>query len=297
MLTRPMLAEDADESRVRFPVIAQPKIDGVRGCNLDGTLTTRRLKPHGNRHTLVRFSQPCYQGYDGEFATTARTHPDLCRLTTSAIGTHAGEPPMMWHVFDLINDDTISLTYAERYDALQAKVFMECPVDVEIVPSVLIHTPEALLDWDSQWLEMGYEGTILRDPDGKYKQGRSTVREGGLLRIKRFIEEDAIVLELVEGEENGNEAQVNELGRTFRSSHAAGKTPNGMLGAMICRDVKTGKRMTVGAGAMPHRDREMYFGQPELLIGQTIKYKHFPRGVKNLPRFPTFVALRLVGDI
>jgi len=294
---KPMLAEDADESRIQFPVLAQPKIDGVRGLNLDGTLTTRRLKPHGNRFTTARFSMPEYIGYDGEFAAADKTHPDLCRLTTSAIGTHAGEPAMTWHMFDLINDDTVTRPYAERYEALVTKVFMECPADVEIVPSVLVHTMDELLCHDSRWLELGYEGTILRDPNGKYKQGRSTVREGGLLRIKRFVEEDAVVLELVEGEENGNEAQVNELGRTFRSSHAAGKTPNGMLGAMICRDVKTGREITVGAGAMPHSDRIAYMEGADELIGRTIKYKHFPKGVKDKPRFPTFVALRLVGDV
>ena len=40
---KPQLAEDAILDAVRFPCIAQPKIDGVRALNLNGTLTGRRF--------------------------------------------------------------------------------------------------------------------------------------------------------------------------------------------------------------------------------------------------------------
>ena len=46
---KPMLAEDFDESKLIFPLIAQPKIDGVRGLNMLGTLTGRSLKTHKKR--------------------------------------------------------------------------------------------------------------------------------------------------------------------------------------------------------------------------------------------------------
>ena len=45
MSLKPQLAEDAILDQVRFPCIVQPKIDGVRALNLNGTLTGRSLDP------------------------------------------------------------------------------------------------------------------------------------------------------------------------------------------------------------------------------------------------------------
>ncbi len=101
-MIKPMLAEDYVESKLKFPLIAQPKIDGVRGLNLEGQLTGRSLKAHKNLYTTAFFSQKPFKGLDGELAAQAETHPDLCRLTTSAVGTIDGEPFTLWHCFDLI---------------------------------------------------------------------------------------------------------------------------------------------------------------------------------------------------
>ena len=35
---------------------------------------------------------------------------------------------------------------------------------------------------------------------------------------------------------------------------------------------------------------------PEELVGHTIKFKTFPKGIKNKPRFPTFVSIRADSD-
>lgn len=130
-----------------------------------------------------------------------------------------------------------------------------------------------------------------------YKEGRSTVIEGGFLRIKDFAIEEAVVTGVVGGESNNNEKTINELGRGTRSSHKASKVPNGLVGALICRDVKTGNVFKVAAGKMDHDTRKLYFDRPELILQQTIKYKHFPKGVKDKPRFPTFECIRIPSDI
>lgn len=117
------------------------------------------------------------------------------------------------------------------------------------------------------------------------------------LRIKRFVEEEAVVREVVQGNHNGNEAKTNELGRTERSSAQANLIPNGRVGALICEDLKTGNEITVAPGRMTHEERRCYFEEPQLLIGRTIKYKHFMVGRKDKPRFPTFQCIRADSDI
>jgi DNA ligase-1 len=313
-MIKPMLASDADLSKLKYPVIIQPKIDGARALNLDGNLTGRSLKPHRNKHVAQVFSKPQFLGLDGEMMVGRPTDSDLCRNTTSALSSIKGEPSVTWAVFDYLIPGVIGLRYEDRLKALHD--FLQSPAGhaigrfVYLVESKLVFGLQELLDQESQWLDEGYEGLIVRDPNGLHKQGRSTVKEGGLLRVKRFIEVNATVLELIEGQTNGNEAKLNELGLTERSSHQANMAPNGMLGKMICRldeDVldpgnpstvlfPKGMIITVSPGNMPHSERLRYWLHPGELVLQQVKVKMFPKGVKDKPRFPTFVALRMESD-
>lgn len=298
---KPMLASNYDESKLKFPLGAQVKIDGVRGLTTEGKLTGRSLKAFKNKYTNQFFNQPEYMRLDGEFAAEDERHPALCRLTTSALNSIEGQPFLLWHVFDYLTENTVKRKYIDRYAMMVDYVFeMQSKGlcgHLRVVPMQVCHDLEQLLVADARNLDQGYEGTIIRDLGGLHKEGRSTVREGGLLRIKRFTEEEAVVLEIVEGRVNKNEEQTNELGRTFRTSHQENQVPNGQVGSLICTDIKTQKRITVSAGAMPHSLRIHYFNNPALLLGQTIKYKFFPHGEKDLPRFPTFQSLRAEEDM
>lgn len=308
---KPMLAEDFIESKLVFPLIAQPKIDGVRALNIDGQFKGRSLKPFGNRYTTEFYSKPYLAGLDGELAAAHECDPALCRKTTSAVTTHEGQPFTLWWLFDYVCDFTLGMPYEERYAALCEKIVMLEQLEgsnyvaqhLRRVPYHVCDDLKSLLALEDMWLEMGYEGTIIRNPNGRHKQGRSTVREGGLLRIKRFIDAEAEVYELEEGETNLNEATINLLGKTERSSHQENKVPNGMLGNMQCKVLKdvvymgkvimqAGMKITVSPGNMDHKMRKHYWDHPEELVGKIITYKFFPKGIKDKPRFPTFKNVR-----
>lgn len=306
--TKAMLASDWEESKVRFPCIVQPKIDGVRGIHLDPGvgLTGRSGKAHANQYTSAIFSNSIYLGFDGELIAGAKTDPDLCRLTTSACNTIGGRPSVTWIVFDYITPETIDLPYAQRlgrahhrvgYLNESAKLHGYQSPCLELIQSLVCANLEQLLELDAQFLDQGYEGTIIRDMDGKYKQGRSTVREMGLLRIKRFSDAEAIVVSIEEGQRNDNEATRDVHGYTERSTHQENMVPNGMVGALICKNLNDGETIKVSAGCMSHEERVSYFLNPEKLIGKVVKYKHFAHGQKDKPRFPTFQCLRAESDL
>lgn len=316
---KPMLASDWDESKIVVPCIAQPKIDGVRGLNMTGRLTGRSLKPHANLYATEFFSHPALIGFDGEFAVAEDTHPELCRLTSSALNSIKGEPQLVWHLFDYITPVTAGLAYDRRYNLLDHRLgelskdpaFAHLMPHLDIVPMEWCDTLEDLLACDSRWLDEGYEGTIVRSPNKPHKQGRSTVREGGLLRIKRFIDAEAKVIGIVEGQTNGNEKTINELGNSTRSTHQENMTPNGQVGSMTCEmlqdvfdpQIKTkrllekGQIITVAPGKMPVGLRKHYFENPHELLEQAIKFKLFPKGGKDKPRFPTFQSIRAASDM
>ena len=302
-MIKPMLAEDYVESKIIFPVGLQPKIDGVRSLNLEGRLTGRSLKGHRNIYLTNRFSHPAFLGLDGEMASLDECDPALCRITTGNLNRIQGETWINWHCFDYITPETRYLKYKDRYEKLGHRLthiqinYPELHAHLKIVPMFIAKNIEQVNAQDAQWLEMGYEGSILRGLDELHKEGRSTVLEGGLLRIKRFTEEDAKVIGIIEGNANGNEALTNPLGRTERSSSKTGMTSNGMIGSLICIDVKTGQEITVSAGSLTHDQRKFYFENPHLILGEIIKYKCFPKGVLNKPRFPTFHSFRAKSDL
>ncbi len=313
---KPMLASDYIESKLKFPVIIEPKIDGVRGLNMTGTMTGRSLKKHANKHVTEYFSHSLLAGFDGEMAAEHECHPDLCRLTTSALNTIQGTPWILWHVFDYVTPETVDLPYAERLIAMTKRVaeLSMTPASAELathlrcIKAVLCRDLEQLNRQEEEWLSMGYEGVIIRDPNGKHKQGRSTPTEGGLLRIKRFVDFEIRVERVIEGETNTNEAQINELGLQFRSTHQDNMVPNGLVGAIegtIIKDVfgingellfSAGQLVRVGAGRMTKAEREKYMRHPELIVGKIAKCKMFPKGIKDKMRFPNFQCLRSEAD-
>lgn len=300
MAFKPFLATDAVEDKIKFPCGILPKIDGVRGLNPDGQIVGRSLKRFKNRHTCAIFSGAEYAGYDGELAAGLETDPDLCRKTSSATGTIEGEPILKWHIFDLCAESVAHLGYQQRHKMLSDYITQQHLegnlLDLKVVPMIVVKDLSELLYHENVWLDMGYEGIIIRDLEKPYKHGRGTVREGGYLRIKRFIQEDALVLDIIEGETNLNEATTNELGYTTRSSHQDNKVPNGMVGVLICKDVKTGNEIKVSPGKLTEEQKIYFFQNPDQIKGRVISYKHFPHGVKDKPRFANFMHFRDEAD-
>lgn len=310
-----MLASDWSETKLQFPLIAQPKIDGVRSLNMYGALTGRSLKQHRNKYVTGLFSHSALLGLDGEMAAQDERHPDLCRITSSALSRAEGEPFILWHLFDYVTVDTKGWAYRDRLAALRervheiGKIAPQFSVHLRVIPSVNCDSLSELNHWEDVWLSGGYEGVIVRGPMKQHKQGRSTVSEGGLLRIKRFVDFEFQATEIIEGEENLNEAQVNELGLTFRSSHQENKLANGMIGAMLGRcidDVKAldgtvlfakGEVIKVGAGCLSHDQRKYYFSHQDEFKKLVCKGKFFPKGIKDKPRFPTWQSFRTSEDM
>lgn len=310
---KPQLADDWVPAKLVFPLIGQPKVDGVRALNLTGKLTGRSLKPFKNKYLTSQFSHSALVGCDGEMAAELQTHPDLCRLTSSATGTILGQPYVLWWLFDYVTPETRHKPYVHRLAALH--VFLdEIKRDhtglwphLRIMPSKVLNNLQELEDYDTENLLAGYEGTILRDPQAPYKEGRSG-KKPILWRIKRFVDFEFKVHTIIEGNENGNEAQTNELGHTFRSSHQENMVANGMVGAMlgtVLADVfdgdtllfAAGSEVRVGAGCLSHDQRKHYFNNQDEFKALVHKAKFFPKGIKDKPRFPTWQSFRNVEDM
>ncbi len=297
MATQCHKACDADLKKVKLPVWGMPKLDGVRQANFTGQAVGRSMEPLKNIYTAEKYSAPEYLGVDGELVAGDITSDSLCRDTTSAVMTVKGESVTQWWAFDYLTEATTSLTYEERYAALLAHIAAENPADLYAIPYVVLNSVEEIEEFYQKCIDRGYEGVILRDPKGKHKDGRCTAKEGAYLRLKPTSDKEAKVLRIVEAMENTNEAELDALGHTKRSTAAAGLVPKGMVGMLECEDLGTGKEINVGPGKMTHKERQEFFENPELLVGKFIKYRSMDHGVKDAPRHARYMSIRDERDM
>jgi DNA ligase-1 len=295
MTFKPMLAGKFDAEKLRFPALASPKLDGVRATVRDGQMRSRSLKPLGNVFTQQLYSMPMFSGLDGELILGDPTAKDVYRKTNQAIATNTGTPKLTWFVFDSWLHPG---TFAERLRHISAvwNADNEDAVFHRIVPlkHVVLNDAEDLARFEAMCVDCGYEGIMLRDPEGQYKYGRSSTNEGGLLKVKRFEDAEAIVVGVEEEMHNGNEAETNELGRTKRSSAKAGKVGKGTMGALVVRGVGgafDGVEFNIGTG-FDAADRAR-----EWPIGEMVKFKYFAVGVKDKPRHPVYLGSRMAKDV
>ena len=315
MTIKPQLAEDAILDQVKFPCIVQPKIDGVRALNLTGTLTGRSLKPFEGYGITNRFSQEHHRGLDGEMTLGDKPNctQRLCSLTTGAMGRFKDVdemPDLHWWVFDYISSTSILKPYEYRYAALERRVERTADPRIHLVPTHTVTCPQELDTLVSQLFAQGYEGAIIRNPYAPYKPGRATKKGQELWRVKPWADAEILVTGITEGEANTNEAKKNALGRTERSSAKAGMVPNGQIGSIqgvLTADFhdpvsgvllfEKGAEITVGSGEMTVAEAEHYFRNPREIIGHIVKFKHMTHGVKDKPRFPTYISHRLSQDL
>ena len=288
---KPMLAATLKPGdKVNFPVLLSPKLDGVRCLIIKGRAMSRSLKEIPNKYVQDVLGTNELDGLDGELIVGSPTAPDAYRKTVSAVMSEDGEPAFKFHVFDNylhVGDFQARLRSAFHMGS-KYKSF------IAPVPHSLCVEDVDLLNYEEDYVVEGYEGVMLRDPAGAYKFGRSTMREGGLLKLKRFVDAEAVIVGREERMENLNPRQMDELGRNRRSSHKAGKRGMGTLGALIVQDCKTKVQFSIGTG-FDDAERARLWGMN--LHGVIVKYKSQPTGVKDKPRFPVYLGMRDARDM
>jgi len=289
----PMLAATCkDLSKLNFPLLASIKLDGVRATVQGGVVLSRTLKPIPNRAVQKLFSS-LPEGLDGELIYGDPTAPDCYRNTVSIVMSEDKPADgITFYAFDKHNAKPFSKRIIEV--ALMCEGYKEAGVPALALPHVWMKTREDLDKFEARAVSLGHEGVMVRAPHGPYKEGRSTNKEGFLLKIKRFADSEALVTGITELMHNANESKTNELGRTERSSAKAGLVGTGTLGALCVTDVKSGVAFEIGTGFNAAERAGLFLAPP---IGRLAKYKYFPTGSKDRPRFPVFLGWRDKRDV
>lgn len=294
---KPMLAfqETPDLSLLNFPLLASPKIDGIRVITTDKGPVTRKLLPVPNKHIHEMLSR-LPPGLDGEITVGRVTDPNVFTATQSAVRREYGAPEFMFHVFD-----TVQLGYGfDDRQKLVRQIFRQPQLIralhyASVLPHIWVHDAPGLMRYEQQCIDDGFEGVMVRSHDGPYKYGRSTLKEGYLIKIKRWIDAEAEIVGTVELQKNVNEQLRDELGHAKRSKAQAGLIGADTLGAIECEWTVDGERVEfeIGTGkGLTKAQRAELWENRDALVGKQVTFKYFGLTEEKKPRFPSFKAIR-----
>jgi len=285
----------ADLSQLGFPLLASPKLDGVRAIIRGGVVLSRALKPIPNQHVQALLALDAFDGLDGELIVGDECDPACFRTTMSAVMSDDVRCNVRFHAFDCLG---VRAGFDERLCLIErlVKDNVKYSKRFTVVRHDLIKDVAALDRYEEKMVNLGYEGVMLRDPHGPYKHGRSTANEGYLLKLKRFEDSEAVVVGFTALQSNQNAAITDATGHQARSSHQAGMVAQPLLGALQVVDVKTEVAFDLGVG-FTMDERHRLWKQRAALVNRLVKYKHQPHGRKTKPRLPVFLGFRDKRDL
>lgn len=314
-LAKPMLAakpepEELDVvlAALAYPAYYSPKLDGIRATVQNGKLYSRALKLIPNKAMQALWGHPEFEGLDGEIIVGPPTAENCFNRSTSTVMSRdKSAESAVFNVFDMLDElEPFSIRSANVHYRVNELRGMQCIA----VPHEVIRTYAGALKYEERMTKRGHEGVMRRSTLGGYKHGRSTLKEGGLIAIKRFVDAEAVILNTYEQEENTNAQVLSELGRMKRSSHKAGKVGKGTLGGFTVTlitdarcsfnlaNVPLEKQFNIGSGVgLTDAVRAELWQRRKSLVGKIIKLRYQKVGTMEKPRIPIFLGFRDPKDL
>jgi DNA ligase-1 len=269
---------------IKYPVLASHKLDGIRCLIIDGKAVSRSLKPIPNEFIQRELSKLNLPFLDGELLLKGENWNNFNK-TQSAVMTASGCPDFEYVVFDY--PEAIPENYASRMTSC-IKLGIESE-RVRLIKNEYMQNAEEMKEFFEAQLAMGGEGAIVRHPMSPYKFGRSTMNQGWMLKLKPVKDDEGVIVDYTELMHNDNEATVDNLGNTVRSSHKYNQYAGGTLGALIV--YYKGVEFKLGTGYTAEQ-RSILWGMRNLLIGKKVMFKYTELFPSGKPRCARFKALR-----
>ena len=263
----PMLAHDYNKrgKGALFPCFVQRKYDGVRCIGMPGKGIFSRLKkqfPH-LEHIVEELSMlPANMILDGELYTNELTFQEIVGMVkreTLKAGDEAKQVQIKFHVYDTVNE----WTYEQRNLMLQRLFKKHAFKHLVLVQTDVCESEDQMKEMHANYVAEGYEGIMLRNKQGLYKNARSV----DLLKYKEFFDAEYKITGFTEGQglEEGCVIWVCE-------------TEDG--NAFSCRP--RGSR----------EDRQKLFLHGDKHVGKLLTVRYQEKTDTNMPRFPVGITIR-----
>ena len=165
----PMLSATLDGvplESLRYPLVVSPKLDGIRCIMKDGKAYTRNMKLV--RNDFIQATLAGLDSLDGELIVGEPTDPFCMNNTQSGVMSKHGEPDFKYYVFDTMDYEESSLPFQQRFQYLGSRPDVATHHHVIVTPHMMVKNVDELLAYEKHALDAGYEGVMLRAPDGPY---------------------------------------------------------------------------------------------------------------------------------
>lgn len=270
----PMLAHKWSEhsKKIQYPAWMQPKLDGIRCIAMikNGvcTLWSRTRKQINSvPHIVERLEEAFPNGtviLDGELYNHAMR--DKFEEIVSLVRKDKPDPRcgmVQYHVYDTIRPGE---RFEQRWDWLTAHAHLlrEPGIgfhEIDLVPTLHVDTPEAVILFFTEWRAAGYEGAMIRN-NAEYEHKRSY----HVQKIKEFDDSEFEIIGVEPGRGRMSECAV-----------------------FVCRSDSGEFRCKLEGSLDALKE---YLDKPKRVIGKmlTVRYQGLTNG--GLPRFPVGVAVR-----
>ena len=265
----PMLAHPFDKrgKSIVFPCYVQPKLDGTRCVAIPGRgLFSRNRKAYPHLEHIrqeIDESVPAGMILDGELYSDELTFQEIVGLVkaeTLSAAQLAKQPKIKYHVYDVIGTGTNEA----RLQALE-DLFTHDFQYMSLVPTAECSSKEEMKAQHDAYVADGYEGIMLRNKKGMYKNARSA----DLQKYKEFLDEEFTVV----GYKQGEGAEEGCVIWVCAVNDGAGKT-------FACRP----------EGSREDRQEQYLHGADYVGRKLTVKFQEWTDD--GLPRFPVGLAIR-----
>ena len=262
-MTKPMLAHswDKHKSKVNYPCVIQPKLDGIRCLAqlVDGkiTFTSRTGKDIITMdHLKPVFAHVLTPGMvlDGELYAHGVPFQTLIGWIKKV---QDGTEKVAFHCYDIIKEH---VPFSERRQAMKNLPQVS---GLEIVEDRMCFYEYDVDALHKSFLRKGYEGSIIRNIQGRYKQGRSF----DLLKRKDFLDEE---FEIVAG--RGGKGKFTDCA------------------VLTCITKGRMEFNVVPKGT--YAQRKQILIDIDSLIGKQLTVQFFEKSLAGIPRFPVGICIR-----
>lgn len=265
------------------------KKDGIRAIVWRGKLHSREAKPIPNKH-LQEYFRFLPEGLDGELMfwidNQNGNHPPLEHINSIVTSRDTKWPKRWTPVFHAFDYQLLGGPFRYRYEFL--KEHQDRDSGLYIQPQIIVDNLISIISFFKAVTDKRGEGICLRNPNSLYKQGRSTLNDGCLMRFKKLMKGTATITGLTNLLKHKGQQDRNAFGLAKRDSKLSNLQAEKLLGALIgvCEfgTVKVGSGFTA-------KQREFFWQMGDNLLDLEFEFEYRDLTHKGVPRNPTFVRM------
>lgn len=209
----PMLAKEytKDKNKIKYPAFTQRKLDGVRCfASLDKDGNVILVSRTGKEFYHMNHIRDEIKGLlknslylDGELFNPDITFENIVSIVRKELELTPveakEEKQIQYHVYDYVDLTNMELTFEERISNLN-KFFKKTKKlkYIHLLDTDTVDNEEELMKIHKKYMKEKYEGTMIRNKEGKYKFGPT--RSNDLIKLKDTQDTELKIINYTEGE-------------------------------------------------------------------------------------------------